>query len=71
MHVTTYEGNADSSALGVSLESFDEPIALSLAKSNKLKNHRQRENKDLVVLGRPMVVLQTTISTEQRRGESK
>jgi hypothetical protein len=37
MHVTTYEGNADSSAQGEFLELFDKLIALGLTKSNKLK----------------------------------
>jgi hypothetical protein len=58
MHVTAQERNANSSAQGKSLKSFNELIALCLAKYNEpKKNHCQMQNKDLVVRGRPMVIL--------------
>jgi hypothetical protein len=57
MHVASQEGDANSSAQGILLESLDEQIALSLRRVYELKTVVHAKNEHHFEFRRPMVIL--------------
>ena len=65
MHVTSQEGDANSSAQGILLESLDEQIALSLKSVYELKPVVHAKIEYHFLFRRPVVILCDEISSER------